>query len=140
MILHDWRKGTEDEMHKRIHAAREDPPNDSASRNRGGKSPNGNETVSKARTKASKARQMQRGGTGGDDADDESSDEESFAQHKPRIAAKPRKEPTLPGAVDDDDINEEKRPARASKSSPKGADPPLLAMFRPKSALNLDLD
>eukprot|EP00037_Helgoeca_nana_P027902 m.323770 g.323770 ORF g.323770 m.323770 type:complete len:235 (-) comp27627_c0_seq4:3007-3711(-) len=158
MIMHDWRKGTEDELHKRIQAVADDEPSTSTSRPARRKkassshAPAAEAVVSKARTKASKAhvakanhshareahaREVQREGSGGDDADDETSDDEALPQQTPRVAPpkQQRKEPSLPGAVSDDDI-----PVQKSTRASNFDGTPLLSMFRPKSALNFDLD
>jgi hypothetical protein len=158
MIMHDWRKGTEDELHKRIQAVADDEPSTSTSRparrkkSSSSHAPAAEAVVSKARTKASKAhvakakqshareahaREVQREGSGGDDADDETSDDEALPQQTPRVAPpkQQRKEPSLPGAVSDDDI-----PVQKSTRASNFDGTPLLSMFRPKSALNFDLD
>mmetsp|Transcript_20340 Transcript_20340/g.52757 ORF Transcript_20340/g.52757 Transcript_20340/m.52757 type:complete len:212 (+) Transcript_20340:202-837(+) len=135
MILSDWRAGTEDALHKRIHAARASSPE-----------VEGSASVSAAPRVARRKRSPPKSMAahqpqqpwGGDEADDESSDEDLPIQRH-RVVAKKGREPTLPGAVWDDEPTTKPTAAKRSPST-AATQPSLLTMFRPKSALNLDLD
>ena len=138
MLLHDWRKTTDNEMHTRVIRRHSDTgPSDTDG---------GVPSVDVQPSRRRRATDSHRRGsvparpTDAHDDDANSSSSDSETDDKEKASPRTRKakakhgrvtrmsrlggpEPSLPGAVSDDEDAA-----------------PLLAMFRPKSALNVDLD